>query len=202
LTLYSHRSSPPHQPAAAASSRPAAQSGARCAPIGPESRRRRSGPRTLRSAPNFERVVSSVTVTDPRHPLFGQVLKLLSLTCGQGPAFIAVALPDGRRRLVRRAATDLERPLTPPSSAQPRISVRTLLPLARHIRSMLLASSEGACHANTLFPPGSPAPSAAGGTTPLAPATMASDAGNRANAAGTADRPSASARPRRGGAPC
>ena len=47
-------------------------------------------------------------MTDPHHPLFGQRLKLLSLACSRGPAFIAVALPDGRRRLIRRAATDLE----------------------------------------------------------------------------------------------
>src|SRR3954470_468370 len=52
--------------------------------------------RTLQTAPDFERVVSSVTVTDPRHPLFGQQLKLLSLSCGRGPAYIAAALPDGR----------------------------------------------------------------------------------------------------------
>ena len=40
-------------------------------------------------------------------------MTLLSLSCSRGPAFIAVALPDGRRRLIRRAATDLEQPLGP-----------------------------------------------------------------------------------------
>jgi Family of unknown function (DUF5372) len=97
--------------------------------------------RTLRTAADFERVVPSVTVTDPHHPLLGQQLKLLSLRCGRGPAYVAIALPDGRRRLMRRAATDLERPLAP-RTVLPLISVRTLLPLARHIRSMLSTPSE------------------------------------------------------------
>ena len=83
--------------------------------------------------------------------MFGQQLRLLSLACGRGPAFIAAALPDGRRRLVRRAATDLERPLTPPATL-PRISARTLLPLARHVRSMLAFSTKEVRHANPPLP--------------------------------------------------
>ncbi|MFC7556706.1 hypothetical protein ACFQU7_37565 [Pseudoroseomonas wenyumeiae] len=93
----------------------------------------------------------TVTVTDPRHPLFGQRLRLLSLTCGRGPAFVAVALADGRRRLLRRAETDLERPLAP-EAALPRISARALLPLAQHIRSMLAVSRQEASHAEPPHP--------------------------------------------------
>ncbi len=101
---------------------------------------RRRYRRTLRSASDFERVASEVSVTDPRHPLFGQSLRLLSLTCSRGPAFVVVALLDGRRRLVRRAATSLDQP-PPADMTVPYISVRALLPLARHIRSMVAASS-------------------------------------------------------------
>ena len=46
-----------------------------------------------------DRLISTVTVTDPRHRLSGQCLAVLSLACVRGPRFIAIALPDGRRRL-------------------------------------------------------------------------------------------------------
>jgi hypothetical protein len=48
---------------------------------------------------------------------------------------------------VRRAATDLERTLALRTEL-PIISVRTLLPLARHIRSMLITSIEEFFHVN------------------------------------------------------
>jgi hypothetical protein len=156
--------------------------------------------RTLRTAADFERVVSSVTVTDPHHPLFGQQLKLLSLSCGRGPAYIAVALPDGRRRLMRRAATDLERPLAP-RMVLPLISVRTLLPLARHIRSMLASSNEEVCHVNSP-PTGSFPAAAAEDPLPIASTTMAGPAGSRAHAVVATICPAASPRSRRGGRPC
>src|SRR6202030_3274481 len=56
----------------------------------------------------LERVMSPVRVIDRTHPLFGKTLSLLSERCGRGKAFIAVALQDGRRRLVPRSATDLD----------------------------------------------------------------------------------------------
>jgi hypothetical protein len=132
--------------------------------------------------------------------LFGQRLKLLSLACSRGPAFIAVGLPDGRRRLIRRAATDLEHPAAETGAAVPRISARALLPLARHIRSMLVACSEEARHA-TPSPPGSPAPPAGGDASPSAPAAMGRAAGTGAGATGATGRWPAPARPR-GGTPC
>lgn len=73
-------------------------------------------------------------------------MTLLSLSCSRGPAFIAVALPDGRRRLIRRAATDLEQPLGP-LVVEPRLCAYMLLPLARLVRGMLAASAQEACHA-------------------------------------------------------
>jgi hypothetical protein len=156
--------------------------------------------RTLRTAADFERVVSTVTVTDPDHPLFGQQLKLLSLSCGRGPTYIAVALPDGRRRLMRRAATDLERPLAP-RMVLPLISVRTLLPLARHIRNMLAPSNEEVCHVNSP-PAGSSPAAAADNTSAIVPAAMAGAAGNSAYAVVATVRPGAPPCSRRGGRPC
>jgi len=134
-----------------------------------------------------------VAVTDPRHPLYGQRLRVLSLSCARGPRFIAVALADGRRRLIRRAATELERPAEP-ERAMPRISVRTLLPLARHIRRMAAASAEEASHVETC--PSSPASVGVAIATPLAGAAAAGP-----HATGPADGAPAPA-PARGGASC
>ena len=48
-----------------------------------------------RIPPVRERVVSDVTVTDPKHSLFGQRFTVLPERSGRGPAFVVVALPDG-----------------------------------------------------------------------------------------------------------
>jgi Family of unknown function (DUF5372) len=137
-----------------------------------------------------------VAVTDPRHPLYGQRLRVLSLSCSRGPRFIAVALADGRRRLIRRAATELERPAEP-ERAMPRISVRTLLPLARHIRRVVAASAEEASHVETCSSlPASVGLAIATSATPLADAAAAGP-----HAIGPADGASAPA-PSRGGASC
>jgi len=135
--------------------------------------------------------------------LFGQQLTLLSLTCGRGPAFVAVALPDGRRRLLRRTATDLDRPLALPVAlpvALPRISARALLPLAWHIRSMLAASNTEALHANPSRS-GSSAPPAATATSAATPAALGRAVSTGADPAGPTSRLPAPARPR-GGASC
>jgi hypothetical protein len=72
--------------------------------------------------------------------LSGQQLRLVSLRSARGPAYVVVALSDGRRRSLRRSLTDLAgaagaAPLAPAISLRNdlRISARTLLPLARHI---------------------------------------------------------------------
>ena len=183
-----------------AGSRRSDRSGWRCGRDDPGSRRRRSGRRTLQTAPDFERVVSIITVTDPRHPLYGQRLKLLSLRCGRGPAYIVVALPDGRRRLLRRAATDLQRPLAP-RTVLPLISVRTLLPLARHIRSMLSTSSEEVSHVNS-SPAGSSCATAPDAPASIASTPMASAADNAAHAVVATAGPGAPPRPGRGDRSC
>ena len=86
-----------------------------------------------------------VTVTDSRHSLFGQQFTVLSERSGRGPAFVVVELPDGRRRSIRIASTDLGR--APPAADQnaadlPRVSVRTLIPLTRHLNAKLSLFAE------------------------------------------------------------
>ena len=86
-----------------------------------------------------------VTVTDSRHSLFGQQFTVLSERSGRGPAFVVVELPDGRRRSIRIAFTDLGR--APPAADQnaadlPRVSVRTLIPLTRHLNAKLSLFAE------------------------------------------------------------
>src|SRR4051794_32178564 len=155
---------------------------------------RSSGRRTLPTATIVDRQISAITVTDPRHPLCGQRLQVLSLTCARGPRFIAIALPDGRRRVIRREATELEHPLQP-DPAVARISVRTLLPLARHIRRVVAASPEEATHADT--PQLSPTSIRA--TAPAASLARAAAAGpGTTGAASCASDPA----PSQGGASC
>jgi hypothetical protein len=81
--------------------------------------------------------------------LSGQQLRLVSLRSARGPAYVVVALSDGRHRSLRRSITDLAgaeaaSPLTLviPLRNGFRISVRTLLPLARHIVAGLAAPVE------------------------------------------------------------
>lgn len=185
----------------AASIRPARRRGARVRAAGRGLHRRWSGRQTLRTATDLDGLVpDAVTVTDGRHPLFGQRLAVLSLTCSRGPAFIAVALPDGRRRLLRRAATGLEQPLTSQATSLPRISARTLLPLARHIRSMQVFPSKETCHADPSLPRSSVSDKDV--IAPAAPTALGGAAAAGAAATDSADRPTAAARLGRGGAPC
>ena len=100
---------------------------------------RSSASRTSHNAPVLERLVAEVTVTDPRHALYGRRLAVLSLWASRGPEWISVALPDGRRRSIHRAATDLARPW-PGDCRRPLVSVRTLLPLAHLVRDLLRIS--------------------------------------------------------------
>jgi hypothetical protein len=101
--------------------------------------------RTLQSATILDRVVSQVTVTDPRHSLFGSKLTALPERSARGPTYIVVQLSDGRRRSIRVSSTDLgEPPIASDSkgSAVPRISLRTLIPLTRHLNASLALLAE------------------------------------------------------------
>ena len=100
----------------------------------------------MQAAPIRDGLVSHVTVTDQHHALCGQLLPLVSLHSARGPAYIVVALPDGRRRSLRRASTDLAGAATASPVASlcdgPRVSVGTLLPLAHHIVAHLVIAVE------------------------------------------------------------
>ena len=88
----------------------------------------------------LDRVVSHVTINDPHHFLFGHRLEVLKERSGRGPAYVVVALPDGRPRAIRIASTDLaETPITsrPNATDLPRISARTLIPLMQHLSASL-----------------------------------------------------------------
>src|SRR3954447_4620724 len=142
------------------------------------------GPRDLQAAPIRDGLVSHVTVTDRHHPLCGQLLPLVSLHSARGLAYIVVALPDGRRRSLRRASTDLAGTAKAPLYDGPRISVGTLLPLARHIVACLAVAVEEVIHDDYAPPVAEPAPLCATGV--AAVAALAEPAERDANA----DRPS------------
>jgi hypothetical protein len=128
-------------------------------------------------------LVSHVTVTDRHHALCGQLLPLVSLHAARGPAYIVVALSDGRRRLLRRASTDLAGTAEAPLYDGPRISVGTLLPLACHIVACLAIAVEEVIHDDYAPSVAAPAPGCATGV--AAVAALAEPAERDANA----DRP-------------
>jgi hypothetical protein len=138
----------------------------------------------LQAAPIRDGVVSHVTVTDPHHALCGQLLPLVSLHSARGPAYIVVALPDGRRRSLRRALTDLAGTAEAPLYDGPRISVGTLLSLARHIVARLAIAVEEVTRDDHAPSIAAPTPGCAARITAAAP--LAEPAEPDANA----DRPS------------
>jgi uncharacterized protein DUF5372 len=93
---------------------------------------------TQQETPLLDRVCGEVTVTDPAHPLYGQTLPVLPVRINRNPLQVMVLLPSGRRHLVPRAATNLERPegAVSPAAPLPVISVRTILPLARLVQQL------------------------------------------------------------------
>jgi hypothetical protein len=121
-------------------------------------------------------------------------LPLVPVRSARGPAYIVVELPDGRRRSLRRSVTDLAgvAEATPSAAREaPRISARTLLPLARHLATSLAASAVEVPHADHSL---SVAEAAARGIT--AAAAVAEPAGRDASAGcPAAGRPAATADP-------
>jgi hypothetical protein len=96
--------------------------------------------RTRQSATILGRVVSHLTITDPHHFLFGHRLSVVPERSARGSAYVVVALPDGRRRSVRIASTNLVEAPTMPGPdipSLPRISARTLIPLMQHLSANL-----------------------------------------------------------------
>jgi hypothetical protein len=116
----------------------------------------------------------------------------------RGARFIVVVLPDGKRRQILRAVTDLERPAVAAEPALSRISARSLLPLARLIRRMLEAPDGEVGHGNQdrLLSATKASEARTGGITATAAAIDCS------NAAVPADRADASSPTCPGGTPC
>src|SRR5947208_17185840 len=103
-----------------------------------------AGHRTSQSATVSDRLVDPVRITDPRHALFGQRFDLSPVSEPRS-GWVSVLLADGRRRWLPRTATDLDLACeTMPNHALPRVSVRTLLPLARYVEALLCNSSKTA----------------------------------------------------------
>ena len=164
-------------------------------------RRRALVRRTRQRTPKFERVISTIRVMEPTHPLFGKTLNLLSERCSRGKAFIAVGLEDGRRRLILRSATDLDSTKRH-SRLVPFVSARSLLPLARHIQSCLTGLNTEASHESR--------PSSRTDSSQLKPRTQPSTASAAAESVATgspqsarpADRSDSAAYSRRGPRSC
>ena len=112
--------------------------GGRCEPDDRGWRRRRWDRRVEHDAPISERPLSQITITDPSHALFGRSFPLVSVRAERGQGYLVFGLPDGRRRTVRKSSTNFDVPAGDDGPAAdfclPRVSVRTLVPLARHLR--------------------------------------------------------------------
>ena len=150
-------------------------------------------PRDLQAAPIRDGLVSHVTVTDRHHALCGQLLPLVSLHSARGPAYIVIALPDGRHRSLRRASTDLAGTAEASSLVRahavcdgPRVSVGTLLPLARHIVAHLAIAVEEVTRDDHAPSVAQPAPRCA--TRVATVAALAEPAERDANTDGPASR--------------
>src|SRR2546429_2519464 len=99
---------------------------------------------TQQDTPLLDKVCGEVTITDPAHPLYGQTLPLLPVRINRIPLHVMVLLPSGRRHMVPRTATNLEREAVAVLSASPlpSISVRTILPLAHLVQQLKQTKEE------------------------------------------------------------
>jgi len=158
------------------------------------------------NATTLDRRVAQVRVVDPHHPLYGKCFPISDRRSGRGPRLIVIRLPDGRERGISRSATaptsgsdDL---VAAAPSRQVHISVRTLLPLANHVRAVLASR-----HADLEGGGGRDldqmaAKQAGDAATPVA-ATLSRDTASAGTVGGTARATLAPAtRPLRGGSSC
>ena len=154
--------------------------------------------RTFVDATTLDRRVAEVRVVDPHHPLYGGCFPVSERRSGRGPALIVIRLPDGRERAISRAATTFSpasENLMAAASRLARISVRTLLPLANHVRAVLAsrnADLEGSDGRNLNWMPVEQDGLARAAATPVA-AASGRDATSAGAARGTARATSAAA---------
>ena len=165
------------------------------------------GHRTFVDATTLDRRVAEVRVVDPHHPLYGGCFPVSERRSGRGPTLIVIRLPDGRERAISRAAITVSpasENLTAAASRLGRISVRTLLPLANHVRAVLAsrnADLEGSGGRNLDRMPVEQDGFARTAATPVA-AASGRDATSAGAARGTARATFAAVRPVRGEPSC
>jgi hypothetical protein len=166
-----------------------------------EWRPRRSDHRSSLDASDVDRRVTHVRVIDPGHALYGSRLPVSDRRSGRGPKLLVVRLPDGRERSIARSATDWgsgSEERQPAAERQMHVSVRTLLPVANHVRAVLASRHEdfesGQLPDRTSARPEHE--TLEGGVGSCAP-DLAPAAGGAASATGTANR-SANPTPERG----
>jgi hypothetical protein len=112
-------------PVVCAGSRRLGRGDARCGRGGRGRHRRLSDHRTSQNPTILDRTITHVTITDPQHCLFGKRLAVIRERSGRGPTYVVVELPDGRKRPIRIASTDLAATVITSGAASdlPRISV-------------------------------------------------------------------------------
>ena len=164
------------------------------------------GRRTFKDTTTLDRRVAQVRVVDPHHPLYGKCFPVSDRRSGRGPRLIVIRLPDGRERGISRSATAPTSASDDLAAAAPsrqvHISVRTLLPLANHVRAVLASR-----HADLEGGGGRDldqmaAKQAGAAATPVA-APLSRDTASAGAVGGTARAtPAPATRPLRGGSSC
>ena len=145
---------------------------------------------------------------DPRHPLYGECYLVSERRSGRGPGLIVVLLPDGRERSIPRAATapaSVSNGELATASRHAHISVRTLLPLANHVRAVLAsrdADLEGGGGRDLKQPAVGQDEDGGDADKPVVAASGRDAAPIGAAGRATRATPSTAVRPVRGGRPC
>jgi hypothetical protein len=86
-------------------------------------------------------LILHVTVTVPRHALYGQRLEVLQLVSDRGPTWVTVRASNGTRRNIKRALTDLAQPLPDSKSAQI-VSISVLLRVLGFVETLSRRADE------------------------------------------------------------
>lgn len=99
---------------------------------------------TDRNAPQREGVTQKVTIKARSHPWFGRQLRVVHTSSPQGKEYLTLELPNGERRSIARAATDFDNQEEGghEEGRLLRVSVRTMLSVAKFIREQLRISEE------------------------------------------------------------
>jgi hypothetical protein len=99
-----------------------------------------------------------VRVTDRSHALYGQSRCVFPERSGRGSSLVFVDLGDGRSHVFERALTHIDgaeaAAILDGKLSLPLISVRTLVPLARHLTAMLVSLEEEVSREEAHFLPG------------------------------------------------